>query len=92
MEPNHAHAVFVWLISQQYFYLITNQPPATNQLYFSLRTNQHQPSDTSQTNSFGTIHSVEAILERILLVLTTTAVQTTANEAHSDGTRVFEKK
>jgi hypothetical protein len=29
----------------------TNQPPATSQPYFSLRTNQHQPSATSQTNS-----------------------------------------
>jgi hypothetical protein len=33
---------------QQYFSLITNQPPATSQQYFSLRTNQHQPSATSQ--------------------------------------------
>jgi hypothetical protein len=37
--------------SQQYFSLITNQPPATIQQYFSLRTNQHQPSATSKTNS-----------------------------------------
>jgi hypothetical protein len=36
--------LFVWLIShhQQYFSLITNQPPTTSQQYFSLRTNQHQ--------------------------------------------------
>jgi hypothetical protein len=31
--------------SQQYFSLRTNQPPD-----FSLKTNQHQPSTTSQTN------------------------------------------
>jgi hypothetical protein len=27
----------------------TNQPPAISQQYFPLRTNQHQPSGTSQT-------------------------------------------
>jgi hypothetical protein len=32
------------------FSLRTNQPSATNQQYFSLRTNQHQPPATSQTN------------------------------------------
>jgi hypothetical protein len=32
------------------FSLRTNQPPATSQQYFSLRTNQHQPPATSQTN------------------------------------------
>jgi hypothetical protein len=37
-------------ISQQYFSLRINQPPATSQQYFSLRTNQHQSSATSQTN------------------------------------------
>jgi hypothetical protein len=31
-------------------FLRTNQPPATSQQYFSLRTNQHQPSATSQPN------------------------------------------
>jgi hypothetical protein len=36
--------------NQQYFSLRTNQPPATSQQYFSLRTNQHQPSAISQTN------------------------------------------
>jgi hypothetical protein len=30
--------------------LRTNKPPAISQQYFSLRTNQHQPSATSQTN------------------------------------------
>jgi hypothetical protein len=38
-------------ISQQYFSLTTNQPPATSQQYSSLRTNQHQPSATSQPNT-----------------------------------------
>jgi hypothetical protein len=33
--------------NQQYFSLRTNQPPAISQQYFSLRTNQHQPSATS---------------------------------------------
>jgi hypothetical protein len=42
--------VFVWLISQQYFSLGTNQSSAINQQYFSLKTNRHQPSATSQTN------------------------------------------
>jgi hypothetical protein len=37
-------------ISQQYFSLRTNQPPATSQQYFYLRINQHQPPVTSQTN------------------------------------------
>jgi hypothetical protein len=32
------------------FSLRTNQPPTISQQYFSLRTNQHQPSATSQTN------------------------------------------
>jgi hypothetical protein len=31
-------------------FLRPNQPRATSQPYFSLRTNQHQPSATSQTN------------------------------------------
>jgi hypothetical protein len=45
--------MFVWLISHQsavFFFLGTNQPSATSQQYFSLRTNQHQPSATSQPN------------------------------------------
>jgi hypothetical protein len=37
--------------NQQYFSLKTNQPPAISQQYFSLRTNQHRPSATSQTNT-----------------------------------------
>jgi hypothetical protein len=41
------NALFAWLISQPYFSLTTNQPPATSQQYFYLRTNQ--PSATSQT-------------------------------------------
>jgi hypothetical protein len=36
--------------NQQYFSLRTNQPPATSQQYSSLKTNQHQPSATSQPN------------------------------------------
>jgi hypothetical protein len=44
------NALFAWLISQQYFSLRTNQPPATSQQYSSLRTNQHQPSATRQPN------------------------------------------
>jgi hypothetical protein len=43
-------SLFACLISQQYFSLRTNQPPATSQQYSSLRTNQHQPSATSQPN------------------------------------------
>jgi hypothetical protein len=45
-------AVFVWLISHNraVFSLRTNQPSATSQQQFSLRTNQHQPSATSQPN------------------------------------------
>jgi hypothetical protein len=43
-----ACSLFAWLISHQP--VTTNQPPATSQQYFSLRTNQHQPSATSQTN------------------------------------------
>jgi hypothetical protein len=45
-------ALFVWLISHQPAVLFSqiNQPPETSQQYFSLRTNQHQPSATSQTN------------------------------------------
>jgi hypothetical protein len=35
--------------NQQYFSRATNQPPATSQHFF-LRTNQHQPLATSQTN------------------------------------------
>jgi hypothetical protein len=36
--------------NQQYFSLRTNQPPATSQ-YFALRTYQHQPPAASQTNN-----------------------------------------
>jgi hypothetical protein len=36
--------------SQQCFSLRRNQPPGTSQQYSSLRTNQHQPSATSQPN------------------------------------------
>jgi hypothetical protein len=45
-------ALFAWLISHQpaVLSLTTNQPPATSQQYSSLRTNQHQPSATSQPN------------------------------------------
>jgi hypothetical protein len=50
-------ALFVWLISHQPTVLfsqnkpvITNQPSPTSQQYFSLRTNQHQPSATGRTN------------------------------------------
>jgi hypothetical protein len=32
------------------FFLRTNQPTTISQQYFSLRTNQHQPLATSQTN------------------------------------------
>jgi hypothetical protein len=45
-------ALFTWLISHQPAVLFShnNQPPATSQQYSSLRTNQHQPSATSQPN------------------------------------------
>jgi hypothetical protein len=43
-------ALFVWLISHQPAVLFSQNKPATSQQYFSLRTNQHQPSATSQTN------------------------------------------
>jgi hypothetical protein len=58
-----AVALFAWLIShcslglsatsQQYFSLTTNQPQATQQTrhqYSCLRTDQHQPSATEQTD------------------------------------------
>jgi hypothetical protein len=41
-------ALFVWLIRHQPAVLFSQNKPATS--YFSLRTNQHQPSATSQTN------------------------------------------
>jgi hypothetical protein len=46
------NALFVWLISHQPAVLFSQNKPATvtSQQYFSLRTNQHQPSATSQTN------------------------------------------
>jgi hypothetical protein len=41
----------------------TNQPPATSQQYFFLRTNQHRPPATSQTNrlynGLPTVHAME---------------------------------
>jgi hypothetical protein len=36
--------------SQQYFSLRKIRPPATSQQYLTLKTNQHQPPATSQTN------------------------------------------
>jgi hypothetical protein len=45
-----APRLFVWLISHQLTVLFSQNKPAINQQYFSLRTNQHQPSATSQTN------------------------------------------
>jgi hypothetical protein len=48
-----AAANLPWLIGHQaavLFSLTTNQPPSTSQQYFSLGTNQHQPSATGQTN------------------------------------------
>jgi hypothetical protein len=46
------NALFAWLINHQLAVLLSQnkQPPATSQQYFSLRTNQLQPSATSQTN------------------------------------------
>jgi hypothetical protein len=51
------HALFVWLISHQpaVLSLKTNQPSTTSQQYFSLRTNQHQPLATSQTNRLSVV-------------------------------------
>jgi hypothetical protein len=46
--------------NQRYFTLRTNQPSATSQQYFSLRTNQHQPSATSQTNRLLTSEAIAA--------------------------------
>jgi hypothetical protein len=42
--------VFAWLISHQPPVLFSRNKPATNDQYFSLRTNRHQPSAISQTN------------------------------------------
>jgi hypothetical protein len=44
--------LFVWLLSRQPAVLFyqNKPPPAISQHYFSLTTNQHQPSATSQTN------------------------------------------
>jgi hypothetical protein len=40
MSPiNGGLVLFAWLISHRYFSVRTNQPPATSQKYFSLRTN-----------------------------------------------------
>jgi hypothetical protein len=50
LEPKSrtTRALFVWLISHQYFSLRTNQPPAINQQDFSLRINQHQPNEQAE--------------------------------------------
>jgi hypothetical protein len=48
-----AIAIFLWFISHQLAVLFLSeqiQPSATGHPYFSLKTNQHQPSATSQTN------------------------------------------
>jgi hypothetical protein len=42
--------LFAWLISHQPTVLFSQNKPATSQQYFSLRTNQHQPSATGQMN------------------------------------------
>jgi multidrug efflux pump subunit AcrB len=48
------NALFVWLVSHQPAVFFSqnkrNQLPPTNKQYFSLKTNQHQPLATSQTN------------------------------------------
>jgi hypothetical protein len=59
----HTAALFVWayqppanstFLSEQ----TSHQPPATSQQYFSLRTNQHQASATSQTNRLAILSHV----------------------------------
>jgi hypothetical protein len=47
--PLPSSPLLAWL-SHQYFSLTTNQLPVTSQQHFFLRTNQHQPSATSQPN------------------------------------------
>jgi hypothetical protein len=51
------NALFAWLIRHQPAVLFSQSKPATatSQQYFSLRTNQHQPSATSQTNMLRSI-------------------------------------
>jgi hypothetical protein len=45
------NALFVWIISHQPTVLLPqNKSAITSQQYFSLRTNQYQPSATSRTN------------------------------------------
>jgi hypothetical protein len=51
------HALFAWLISHQPAVLFSHNKPATSNQYSSLRTNQHQPSATSQPNRL-TSHGV----------------------------------
>jgi hypothetical protein len=46
----HNVSLFAWLISHRPAVLFSQNKPATSQQYFSLRTNQHQLSATSQTN------------------------------------------
>jgi hypothetical protein len=47
-------ALFAWLISHQPTVLFSqNKPARTSQRCSSLRTNQHQPSATSQRNRLG---------------------------------------
>jgi hypothetical protein len=45
-----ADSPFAWLVSHQPAMLFSEDKPATSQQYSSLRTNQHQPSATSQPN------------------------------------------
>jgi hypothetical protein len=56
------YTLFAWLISHQPTIFFSQNKPAAaiSQQYFSLRTNQHQPSATSQTNrpSFSNIHQL----------------------------------
>jgi hypothetical protein len=48
--PGRLDSLFVWLISHQPPVLFSQNKSATSQQYFSLTTNQHQPSATGQTN------------------------------------------
>jgi hypothetical protein len=43
-------SLFGWLISHQPAVLFSQNKPTTSQQYSSLKTNQHQPSATSQPN------------------------------------------
>jgi hypothetical protein len=60
------NSLFVWLISHQpaVLSLRTNQSPATSQQYSSLRTNQHQPSATSQPNR---VQAATKVYESVVL-------------------------